>query len=120
MAPRKPKASSPVEPDPNRIQTRPKNATAHPGRIINETLVVRRTAEEIEDEKNAKEERRQARKQKKADLETAAVEIAKFENKMAVDEAEELGKFPRSKSKGDSCFRAMFGHYKSKLTFSRG
>lgn len=101
MAPRKPKINCPVEPDPSRIQTRPKNATTHPGRIINETLVVRRTAEEIEDEKNAKEERRQARKQKIANLEAAAVDIAEYENKMAVDDAGEVARFPRSKPKGE-------------------
>jgi hypothetical protein len=44
-----------VEPDPNQIRTRPKNATTHPGRIINKT-VVQCSAEEIEAEKNPKEE----------------------------------------------------------------
>jgi hypothetical protein len=100
MAPQKSKGNGTVEPDPLRIQTHPKNATTHPGRIINET-VGRRTAEEIADEKNAKEERRQARKQKIADLKTAAVDIAEYENQMAVGDAEEVARFPRSKPKGE-------------------
>jgi hypothetical protein len=93
MAPQKPKANNPVEPDPNRIQTRTKNATTHPGKIINET-VVWRSAEEIQAEKDAKEERCRLRKQKEADLEAAAVEIAAYENKMAVDNAGEVARFP--------------------------
>ena len=97
MAPRKPKT---MEPDPSRIQTRAKNATTHPGRIINET-VGRRTAEEIADEKNAKEERHKAREQRIANLETAAVDIAEYENKMADDDAEEVARFPRRKPKGE-------------------
>jgi hypothetical protein len=100
MAPRKPNANNPVEPDPNRIQTRTKNATTHPGKIITET-VVRRSAEEIKAEKDAKEERRRLRKQKEADLEAAAVDIAEYENNMAVDDAGEVARFPRSKPKGE-------------------
>ena len=100
MAPRKPKVNSPVEPDPNRIQTRTKNVTTHPGKIINET-VVRRSAEEFEAEKNAKEEWRRLQKQKEVDLEAAAVDIAEYENKMAVDDAGDMARFPRSKTKGE-------------------
>jgi hypothetical protein len=119
MAPRKPRANSPVEPDPNRIQTRPKNATTHPGRIINET-VVRRSAEEISAEKNAKEERRQVRKKKEVDLKAAAVDIAEYENEMAVDDAGEVARFPRSKPKGEIIPEPHSAAIKNKLTFSRG
>ena len=100
MAPRKSKGNGAMEPDPSRIQTRPKNATTHPGRIIKETDG-RRTAEEIADEKDVKEKRRQARKQKTADLEMAAADIAEYENQMAVGDAEEMARFPRSKPKGE-------------------
>ena len=119
MAPRKSKGNGVMEPDPSRIQTRPKNATTHPGRIIKET-VCRHTAEEIADEKNVKEERRKARKQKTADLETAAADIAEYENQMAVGDTEEVARFPRSKPKGEIDPGPRSTVIKVKLTLSRG
>ncbi len=56
--------------------------------------VGRRPADGIAHEKNAKEERRQAWKQKIADLKTAAADIAEYENQMAVGDAEQVARFP--------------------------
>jgi hypothetical protein len=53
-----PKANQ--EPDPNRCQTRPTNANAHPGKVVLEALAVRRKQEDIEAEKNARDGQRQS------------------------------------------------------------
>jgi hypothetical protein len=99
MAPKK--SNSNHLPDPNRIQTRPKNATAHPGKVAMESLAVRRKTEEIEQEKRVKNERRQAREQKKVDSQAAVLDIAEYEDKMVVDDAEEKLRFPRRKLMGE-------------------
>jgi len=83
------------QPDPNRRQTRPANANAHPGRIALEALAVRRKPEEIESEKQAKKEQRKAREEKKAKKQTAVMDIAEFENEMAMEDIEQKAKFPR-------------------------
>jgi hypothetical protein len=48
-----------VPPDPDRRQTRPGNANAHPGKIAMEALAVRRKREEIDEEKKERSERRE-------------------------------------------------------------
>jgi hypothetical protein len=54
MAPQNSKSRKPaVGPDPNRLQTRPKNATAHLGKVL---IAQRRRPEDIEDEKRQKAE----------------------------------------------------------------
>jgi DNA-binding protein H-NS len=83
------------QPDPNRVQTRSKNANAHPGRAVMEALAVRRKPEDIEIEKQVKKERRKARAKKKADAQMAVLDIADFENNMAVDNIREETSFPR-------------------------
>lgn len=89
-------------PDPtDRVQTRTKNATTHPGRVVNDVLAVRRRPEEIEAEKAVRAERQQAREQKKVDHHTAVLEVAEYENKMAFEDKEKVAKLPRRKSKGE-------------------
>jgi hypothetical protein len=111
MASRKSKANS-AAPDPNRIQTRAKNASTHPGRVVNEVLAAWRKPEEIEDEKRVRTERRQARKRKEADLHTAVQEVAEYENQMAVDDTENKTRFPRRKPMGELLLNKMFECYK--------
>ncbi len=76
-----------------RRQTRSKNATTHPGRILLEAQAGRRKPEEIENEKKAKGRRRQARKDKEAREEAAVFEIAEYEHQMALEDKET--NFPR-------------------------
>jgi hypothetical protein len=85
------------QPDPNRRQTRSTNANTHPGRIVIEAIRVRRSKEAIEDDKRARDEKRQAREAKKANKQAAVTEIAEFENQMALDNRDEEIKFPRYK-----------------------
>jgi len=120
MAPRNTKGKLTIVPDPNRVKTRSKNATTHPGRIVNETLGVRRQPEEIEEEKGRRVERKRTREQKKANLQAAALEIAEFENKMAVDDAETVASFPRRNPEGELVTEMISDSYKSKLTFISG
>ena len=94
MASRNPEENPSAVPNPNRIQTRAKNAFTHPGKIVSEELRVRRRPEELEEEKRLRTERRQAREQKEAALRSAVLEVAEFENKMAADDTESQAKFP--------------------------
>ncbi|SRR5260221_11523170 len=87
------------EPDPNRRQTRSKNASTHPGNIIIKASG-RRSKEEVEEEKRAKEERRQIRETKKANEKDSVMEIAKYENRMMTKDAMEDHEFPRRRSTG--------------------
>jgi hypothetical protein len=89
------------QPETNQRQTRAKNANTHPGRTAMEALAVRRKREVIELEKKAKEERHQAREKKKADREAAVIDIADFENRMALDDFEQEDKFPRHQAEGE-------------------
>ena len=99
MAPQNSKSRKPaVGPDPNRLQTRPKNATAHLGKVL---IAQRRRPEDIEDEKRQKAERRQAQDQKKVDIQAAVQDVAKYEDQMAIADAEAEAKFPRRKPKGE-------------------
>lgn len=93
-----PKAST--EPDPNRRQTRSKNAFAHPGRVVLEALAVRRRPEEIENEKKARNQRQKAKAKKNAHKKVAIKDIAQFELQMALDNKAEEASFPRHKSEG--------------------
>lgn len=88
------------QPDPGRHQTRPANAHAHPSIAAKEALAVRRKKEDIEREKQVKNERRRVREKKKADAKKAVIDIAEFENDMAVDDMYEEKKFPRHQSEG--------------------
>jgi hypothetical protein len=88
------------QPDPNRCQTRPGNATTRPGKTAQERLAVRRKPEVIAKEKKEQEERREVRKQKKADMKTAASDVANFENRMASQDKNEEAMFPRRRPKG--------------------
>jgi len=87
-----PKANQP--PDPNRRQTRPTNANAHPGKVL-EVLAVRRKPEDIASEKKAKNKRRNAREEKRTNEQVAIMDIADFENEMAVEDKEQRAQFPR-------------------------
>jgi hypothetical protein len=117
MTPQNTKGKLTVEPDPDQVKTRSKNASTHPGKIINEALGVRHRPEEIEEEKSRRVERQQAREQKKANLHAAALEIAEFEDKMAVDDAETEASFPQRKPEGE-LVTEIFDSYKSKPTFT--
>lgn len=87
------------EPDPNRRQTRPTNATAHPGKAAMEVLAVRRKRKDIDAEKKARDGRRQARERKKVNERAAVMDIADFENQMALDDINDETRFPRHKTK---------------------
>lgn len=91
------------QPETNQRKTRAKNANTHPGQAAMEALAVRRKREVIELEKKAKEERRQAKEKKKAEREAAVIDIADFEDRMALDEFELEAKFPRRQAEGESC-----------------
>lgn len=93
-----PKANQ--QPVPNRPQTRSANANAHPGRVVIEALAVRRKPEDIELEKQIKKERREIRAKKRADAQAAVMNIADFENNMAVDTIREEQSFPRRQPEG--------------------
>jgi len=91
--------------DPNRCQTRATNADAHPGNVVKEILAVRRKQEDIDDEKNARNGRREARKRKEAAAKKSITDIADFENEMALDDRAQEAKFPRRQTEGMwSCF----------------
>jgi hypothetical protein len=96
-----------ISPDPNRRQTRPGNANAHPGKIVMEALAVRRKREEIDEEKKEQSKRRETREKKKANKKTAVVEIADFEHAMAIGDTEIEAQFPRYKTKGMQLSRRL-------------
>lgn len=83
------------EPDPNRRQTRPANANAHPGKAAMEVLAVRRKREDIDAEKKARDGRHQTRERKKVNKQAAVIDIADFENQMALDDINDETRFPR-------------------------
>ena len=91
-------------PDPNRRQTRPQNAHAHPGKVVLEALCAHHNKEEIEAEKRGQEERRENREKKKATKMAAVLEIARFENNMMIEDAKDKDRFPRNRSKGNKKF----------------
>ncbi len=86
--------------NPNRCQTRAKNANAHPGNVIKEVLGNRRKPEEIEKDKKAREERREAKEQRKANNQRSIQQIADFENTMALQDQVEETSFPRRQTEG--------------------
>lgn len=88
-------------PDPNRVQTRAKNATTHPGKVVNDVLAVRRRPEEIETEKQVRKQRRQGREQKEANMRTAVLEVAEYEDRMAVEDMDRKASFPRHNAKSE-------------------
>ena len=65
-----------------------------------EALAVWQKKEDIESEKQVKNERRQVREKKMADAEKAVIDIAEFENDMAIDDTYEEKRFPRHQSEG--------------------
>jgi hypothetical protein len=85
------------EPDPNQRQTRSKNATAHPGKVVIEATG-RCDREVIENEKRIQDERCQLQETKKAAEKAAVVEVARLENKMRFEDTVEVNKFPRHQS----------------------
>jgi hypothetical protein len=87
------------KPDSNRPQTRSKNADTHPGNVLIKASG-RRSKQEIEEEKKEKEQRRKARETKKAIERASVTEIAKFENRMMVEDALEGNRFPRHQTTG--------------------
>jgi len=111
-----PKATK--EPDPNRRQTRPANANAHPGRVALEALAVRRKPEEIERDKQIQNERRKAREKKTSNEQAAIKDIVEFENEMAVEDLEQKAKFPRRQTEGESGPRLVNMCYSCAVTFS--
>jgi hypothetical protein len=85
--------------NPFRQQTRSRNANAHPGEILIKASG-RRSQEEIQEEKQAKEARRQARETKEANQNAAILRVAKFENRMSIEETMEEETFPRRRATG--------------------
>jgi len=90
-----------TEPDPNRRQTRPKNAFAHPGKVVLEALAVRRKPEDIENEKKERNKRQEAKAKKDAHTKIAIKDIAQFEHQMALDDKAQEAKFPRYETEGE-------------------
>ena len=100
-----PKAST--EPDPNWRQTCSKNAFAHPGKVILDTLVVRRKPEVIENEKKERNKRQEAKAKKDAHTKVAIKDIAQFEHKMALDDKAHEAKFSQHETEGElTCAKA--------------
>ena len=60
-----------------------------------EAVAVRRKPEVIEQEKKAHEDHRQKKEEKKASEKAAVIEVADFEEQMALDAIEEETQFPR-------------------------
>lgn len=87
------------QPDPNRRQTRATNATAHPGLIVMEAQR-RQKKEDIEGEKKTRNELRKAREEKRASKRAVVMDIAEFENQMALDDRSEETTFPRHQIEG--------------------
>jgi hypothetical protein len=86
--------------DPNRRQTRPSNANAHPGKVVKEVLGGRRKPEEIEMDKKARQERREEKERKKAKIQESIQQVADFEHTMALHDKVEETSFPRHQTEG--------------------
>ena len=83
-----------------------------------EVLAVRRKKAEIEDEKKAQDERRKARQQKKASKQAAVLDVADFENDMAIDDKAEKTKFPRNLTEGAYLGNWIGSHHSHAPVFS--
>ena len=112
------------EPNPNRRQTRAANANAHPGRVVMEVLGGRRNQEELEKEKEAKRNRRDAREKKKTKERVAIESIADFEDNMALVDKNQETEFPRHQTEGrksglsldTKCYTTTFSEYPEQAT----
>ena len=80
-------------------QTRPKNANAHPGQVVLQATS-HCQKEEIVEEKFAKKKQCQMRKEKKATEKVTVVNVANFENRLAIEHIEEESMFPQCQSNG--------------------
>ena len=89
----------PHETELNCCQTHPKNANAHPVQIVLQATSCCQK-EEIVEEKVAKKKRRQMREEKKATEKVAVVNVANFENRLAIEHIEEESMFPWRQSNG--------------------
>lgn len=87
------------EPDPNRRQTRSKNAFAHPGKIVLEANG-KRKPEEIENEKKERNERQKAKAKKKTHIKANNKDIAQFEHQMVLDDKAQEARIPRHETDG--------------------
>ena len=96
-----PKASKVPDPTYKR-QTRSQNAFAHPGRIVLEAHASRRKPEEIEKEKNEKNERQHAKAVKQANKKAAIEDIAQFEHQMALADRAQAARYPRHDTECES------------------
>jgi len=101
--PRIKKRTQSIEPDSdassNRMTTRPRNATAHPGNVVIESLRARRGTEEIQYEKDQKRSRKAAKEKKTAEAKALKAEgkafVAQCEADDAVVAANADREFPR-------------------------
>jgi hypothetical protein len=88
---------------PTRMTTRAKNATAHPGAILQDTQRARRSKEEINQEKELKNIQKEAKAQKKAAIAAKKVRgeayIAQLEDAEDATIANVDRAFPRHKLK---------------------
>lgn len=86
-----------AEPHPNRMATRPKNATTHPGTAAEDALRVRRRGDptEKEERKKRKEAKRQETLTKEANETSGGELIARLEAELA--RAREQNQYPRQR-----------------------
>jgi hypothetical protein len=82
-------------PDHDMHQTHPGNANAYLGKVVLDALAVRQKWEVIDEEKKGHEERCQTGIEKKLKEENPVMEIAKFENAMALNTIKEETQFPQ-------------------------
>ena len=100
----------PVQPDPNRIPTRPKNAATHPGEVHTQCSN-RRPESVIQAEKAEKAAKRARKEQKIIKQDEAAEAIAEYEQDMVINDTAEDAQFPRHRDKAGmswSCHIPIF------------
>ena len=87
---------------PTCMTTRARNATVHPGNIVRENLGVRRSKEEVQQEKVLKNARKTAKNEKKANAEALKIAgqafVANLEMEEAVAAANAESDFPRHRT----------------------
>ena len=97
--PHKRAKNSPSKPDPNRVSTRPKNATTRPGQVVLAQCSTRRPESIIQAEKAEKAAYRAKKEQQHIEQHEAAQAIAEYEQDMAINDAIDDNQFPRHQNK---------------------
>ncbi len=93
----KAKTSEPAAESTSRIKTRPRNATVHPGKVVLEGGRSRRSKEEVQQDKELKQARKEAEERKKIQAETWREAGKVYIEQLEADEAAaaKTNDFPR-------------------------